>query len=75
MAAPLGTCVERVQAQVRPLPQVVAIFLGLMEGNRLLLDRNGDYVQVWHGARVSCVVEKRALGFTCSRRIICCRDK
>ncbi|CAN0566896.1 unnamed protein product, partial [Ectocarpus sp. 12 AP-2014] len=33
---------------LRPLPNKVASFLGLLENNRLALDQNGDYVRVMH---------------------------
>lgn len=37
------------QVQLRPLPQVVAGFLGLLENNRLAIDDNGNYVRVSRG--------------------------
>lgn len=37
---------ETFQVQLRPLPQTVADFLGLLENNRLALDHHGNYVRV-----------------------------
>ena len=35
-----------VQATLRPLPRVVARFLGLLENDRMALDQCGNYVRV-----------------------------
>lgn len=35
-----------VQAKLRPLPRVVARFLGLLENDRMALDQCGNYVRV-----------------------------
>lgn len=36
------------QAEIRPLPHALAAFVGLLQDNRLGLDKNGNYVQVWY---------------------------
>lgn len=46
----------RVQAQLRPLPRVVARFLGLLENDRMALNPCGNYV------RVSTPARKNAMG-------------
>lgn len=34
------------QVRLRPLPEIVASFLGLLDDNRMMIDKDGGYVQV-----------------------------